>query len=350
VGESNLQSGRPLVASSVISRALEACHKFAVHLGEFERCLERVGTLRRASDIPWRETDWSGEQARVKEVRTKLLVLMAGAAADLGRHPTGGDIPDYFGNAYTVLAEESLRTMLDGDIDTFRRLFPALFMTSLSAHERLQTELKDHEERARIVFSTETLEDLLDISGYAAILNDVGRSESWATVKEIWDRYLSTHSDRKGFFTFLFAVLGYRDAQFGIKPRDINRTGWGMEFRRALVAEGLLSDDRYAGFFDDEEPRVGGELFRTATAGLGFRRASEAFIAVYLLGWPEAEGIDLPRQTEMFLESLEHRRRRSAERADDRQELPLEDADEARTRSEDSADTAEDGRATDGET
>jgi hypothetical protein len=273
----------------------------------------------------------------VQEVRTELLVLLARAAVDLGRLPTGGDIPDYFGNAYTVLAEESLRTMLEGDIDTFRRLFPALFMTSLNAHERLRSELKGHDESAVILFSTETLEDLLDISGYAVILNDIGRSAPWATVKEMWDSYLGSHEDRKSFFTFLFAVLGYRGAQFGIKPRDVNRTAWGMEFRRVLTTEGVLVDDPYGGVFDDAEEAelpVGSELFRTATAG-PFDHASEAFIAAYLLEWPEAKGIDLPQQTEMFLESLEHRRRNSAERGDGRPELSSEDGGQARATSED---------------
>jgi hypothetical protein len=327
VAESHLRSDRPLVAAAVIARALEACHKFAVHLTEFEHCLERVATLRRASDIPWVDTDWSDAQTQVKEVRTRLLVLIAGASLELSRQPTGGEIPDYFGNAYTVLAEESLRTMLHDDIETFRRLFPALFMTSLNAHERLRMELKDHDETARLLFSTETLEDLLDISGYAAILNDVGRSEPWTTVKEVWDKYLGGREDRESFFTFLFAILGFRGAQFGIKPRDITRTAWGQEFRRALVADGLLADDMYGGLYDDEDedPSRGGDLFRTATAGLGFDRAGEAFIAGYLLEWPEAQGIDLPRQTEMFLESLEHRRRRAAERREERPQPPVND-------------------------
>ena len=345
VVESNLAGGRPLAAAAVISRALETCHKFAVHLDEFEHSLERVGTLRRASDIPWGETDWPGARARVAEVRTRLLVLLTGAAAYLGSHPTGGEIPDYFGNAYSVLAEESLNTMITGEIETFRRLFPAFFTTSLGAHDRLLAELKDHEERARLLFSTEPIEDLLDISGYAVILDDVGRSAPWAIAKDVWDAYLTAHEDRKSFFTLLFALRAYRDAQFGIKPRDINRTSWGMQFRRALVDEGLLSDDLYAGFLGDEEPAVGGDIFRTATAGHGLYRAAEAFIVTYLLSWPEAGGIDLPRQAQMFRESLDHRRRSGERRP------PLEGQEEAKTTQGDGQEpTQQNGEGSDDET
>jgi hypothetical protein len=91
---------------------------------------------------------------------------------------TGGEIPDYFGATYAFLAEECFDDGLHDRAEKFERLFPAFFSASLSANERLSRELAGYDQRTQILFSTETLEDLLEISGYALLRAHCGNGLS----------------------------------------------------------------------------------------------------------------------------------------------------------------------------
>jgi hypothetical protein len=310
VATAQLDAGQTIIAAAAVQRGIEGCQKFAVHLGEFADCLERIAELRRAKDIPWVDTDWEDAQRRVSEVRTELFVLTARVSIEVSDVDTGGEIPDYFGGAYAFLAEECFDDLLNDRFDKFKRLFPAFFTASLSASERLRRELAGYDERTQILYSTETIEDLLDISGYALLKNELGHGECWADVKALWDKYLG-NQDRAQFFTYLFAVLSYRGGIFAIKPRDIGRTSWQMAFRRQLEEQHLVTN-RYINPFDldDEELDVASPLVRAASGGAMGHKAGQAFVAAYLLTWQEAEGHDLPRSVEMFLESLEFAQRR----------------------------------------
>jgi hypothetical protein len=310
--------GQMILAAAIVQRGLESCQKFSVHLGEFSESLDRIAALRRARDIPWVETDWEDAHRRVGEVRTELLVLTARLSVEVSTLETGGEIPDFFGAAYSFLAEECFDDALQGRAEKFRRLYPAFFFASLSANERLNRELADYDQQTQILFSTETLEDLLEISGYALLKRELGEEACWAIVKDLWDRYLGDR-DRTQFFTFLFAVLSYRSAVFGIKPRDIGRTSWRMAFQRYLIEGGFVRS-RYGGLadldFDDDEIEVESALLRVAAGGMMGQSAGQAFVVGYLLTWPESQGLELPRETQRFQESLAfHNRNR--ERDDD---------------------------------
>jgi len=312
-----LDQAQTIIAAAIVQRGIEACQKFAVHLGEFAACLERIAELRRAKDIPWVETDWEEAGRRISKVRTQLLVLTARVSVEVSDVETGGEIPDYFGATYAFLAEECFDDVLHDRAEKFQRLFPAFFSASLSANERLNRELAGYDQQTQILFSTETLEDLLEISGYALLKSELGQEACWAAVKDLWDRYLGDR-DRAQFFTFLFAVLSYRGSVFSIKPRDIGRTSWRMAFHRYLAEQGLATR-LYADPFDldADELDVESPLVRATSAGMMGHDAGQAFIAGYLLTWPEAHGLELPRETEVFLESVEFARRRRDEALDD---------------------------------
>lgn len=340
--QSRLDSQQPIIAAAIVQRGIESCQKFSVHLDEFSACLERIATLRRAMDVPWVETDWEDAQRRVGEVRTKLLLLTAKIAIEVSTVDTGGEIPDYFGASYRFLVEECFQNILGDQEKTFGRLFPAFFAASLSAHERLSRELAAYDDRTKIIFSTEPLDDLLEISGYALLENELGRGGCWASTKQLWDKYLESQ-ERTQFFTFLFAVISYRGGVFGIKPGDIGRTTWQQMFRQHLADLGLLRTRRYGPYdLDDEDVDANSPLLRAATEGVFGHDASQAFVVGYLLTWPESQGLELPRETEVFVESLEFARRRDEEEAEPLDfEEPAPPADPST--SEDSASDTEGG-------
>lgn len=313
--ERALDRGQALVYAQLVQRGIECCRKFADHFSEFQLSLERLSSLRRAQDIPWAETDWAAAQHQVSEIRNELLVLLAKVAVLTADIETGGDIPDYFGGAYAFLAEECFSAMVH-EGPPFDKLFPAFFHASLTAHERLRRKLQAHDQRTQFVFSTETIEDLLEISGYALLLGELGRPQYWNSAKPLWDAYLTGH-DRDQFFRSLFAVVSLRDSIFALKPRDISRTSWQMAFQRYLAELGLVVERHWSplDLGEDENDEARSPLVRAAIRGMIGNDAGGAFVAGYLLTWPEAQGLELPRGTQRFLEALQLERRRDS-RAD----------------------------------
>jgi hypothetical protein len=84
-----------------------------------------------------------------------------------------------------------------------------------------------------------------------------------------------------------------------------------MAFRRHLAEQGLSarrSSDPVD--LDEDELDVESPLLRATSAGMMGHDAGQAFIVGYLLTWAEAQGLDLPRETRVFQESLDFARRR----------------------------------------
>jgi hypothetical protein len=330
-----LDQGQPILAAAVAMRGMESAQKFRVHFEEFRSCFERLSELRRADDIPWVEPDWKDAQERVDEVRTEFLLLIARTSVDLTGLETGGEIPDFFGAAYSFLAEECFEDAVEGRLEKFQKLYPAFFAASLSANQRLTRQLAAYDQNTQIIFSTDPLEDLLEISGYALLKREVGEGDCWMVAKDLWDRYLETRPNRTQFFTFLFAVLSYRDAAFGIKPRDINRTSWQMAFQNYLLEHGHIRSrfgpiaDFDLELMDDEDVEIPTSLLRVVSRGLIGKSAAQAFVVDYLLAWPEAADLELPRETQRFKESLAFQTRDQPQEDLGVPEVPAEPTDES---------------------
>lgn len=336
-----LDRGQTLVCAQLVQRGIECCRKFANHIDEFRMSLERISSLRRAQDIPWAETDWAAAQRHVSDTRNDLLELLAKVAVLTAKVETGGDIPDFFGSAYSFLAEECVRAVV-GEGAAFDKLFPAFFSSSLLAHERLSQKLRVHDRTTQIVFSTETIEDLLEVSGYALLLSELGIPQHWTSVKSLWDTYLHRR-DRDQFFEFLFAVISLRDSIFALKPRDIRRTAWQMTFQNYLADLGL-GPDRSASPFDLGEGNTfegSSPLVRAAIRARISLDANGAFVGGYLMTWPEAQALELPQRIRQFLEALQLERRHATSA-----DMAAHPADEVgNPRNLDSADSSPDDKA-----
>src|SRR5262249_7894623 len=159
-------------AAQVVQRGMEVAEKFRYHMREIRGCSERLEVLRRITDIPWPVTDWEKLDQRIEASRDELIVLIGQLAIYLVVAPRREGLPDYLGQAYAVLAQESYAAMAQGREDLFKRLFPALFLSALRAFDRLREHLGGEGQERVLVYSTEPIADLLELSGHAIIYSE----------------------------------------------------------------------------------------------------------------------------------------------------------------------------------
>ncbi len=305
--ESIVSAGHHLLAAQMISRGLEACNKFAVHLIEFEASYKRLSELRRVEDIPWATVDWEDLSERVGAVRERLVSALAGCLPKLAEVPQSEELPDYFGQAYTVLAEENYRAMAKGDEELFKRLFPPLFFGCLSANNRLSEQLQDRDTTTALVFSTEPLVDLLDLSGFAIIFSELHGKRYGAVVKAMWDEYFSKHPKPSAVLEFLTSVVGNRQQLFfGITPRDLVRTSWKQDLERRFRESGMMDDVfGWDPFPEGKKHKHESELIRVLTrGGHMFYEPHDVFLATYASKRPEFSGIELPHVAKELADEL----------------------------------------------
>lgn len=320
--ETLIQSGQFVFAAQLLQRGLEAYNKLGHHLHEFEACFDRLATLRRVSDVPWVAIPWVDHYTSVEADRQRLVVALGQSAAGLIAVPRSPHWPDYFGQACVVLAEESYQAMATGNDELFQKIFAAYFLAALSAYDRLMKELEGETVETRIIFSSEPVQNLLELSGWAIIYSELDSRHLWDSAKALWDRYLSSQSDPRRMVEFINTMVTFRQNVFALKPGDISRTAWIQDFGRRASERGVLSDDEFL-FGPHRSPRHPSPLIRVLMRGSGLMIDPDAvFLATYLLKRPEASGLESTRQVESFQEMLQREEERGAQSDDEEEDWP----------------------------
>ncbi len=314
--ETLIAEKRILLATQLIQRGLEACEKFRANMDDMKGRFDQLATLRKVPDIPWPEPKWEDRIGRVDRVRERLVIALAKASVPLAIQAHSDRLPDYLGYAYSVLARECYVALATEKEELFEKLFPAFFITGLSAADRLRARIRDQEQEALLVYSTEPIADLLEISGYALIYSELNGKKYWNTVKKLWDDYLTGHADSQAFCTFVVGTVEFRSSLFARFSRDLERTAWKQDFERQLRARGLLEDEYLAFGLRDRRPVHESPIIRALINGDHvFDDPQDVFIVIYIMSRPEGKKLKLARRTESFANSLRREQSRHQEEA-----------------------------------
>lgn len=297
-----------LVASQVVQEGLEACNKFLAHLPNLEDQCAELTKLQRVTDIPWTSLNWDQLKKNISATRERIVILFAQCATALAVIPHRKEWPDYFGQAYSVLADECFKALHGGNEALFKQIFPSFFQAGIAAYGRLKESLKNQDVQTAFTFTTEPLVDILDLSGYALIYSELDGKQHWDIVKRAWDDYLTTFKNPMEITTFISSVIDRRETVFGLMPRAIIRTSWQQALEQRLRQDNLLDD--YFGYrsFSREgsaRARHKSAIIRALIDGrMMSDKAQDVFLAVYLSGRPEKEQAPFPNGATSFLESL----------------------------------------------
>lgn len=302
-----VSAGTFAFAAQLIQRGRELADKLSYHLREVKGCFERLSTFRRVADIPWPSVDWTKLADRVRGGQVKLIEALAQLVPPLAVLPRPADLPDYFGQAYATLAQESYSAMRAKDESLFKKLFPPFFLAGLSAFDQLRSKLGGYDPETSAVYITEPIADLLELSGYAIIYSELDGGGYWDIAKQLWDKHFARVADSNAFLALIATAVRYRASLFAIKPRDLARTAWKQDYENNLRERGLLEDPLSYRLLQGSQAQLHpSAIIRALTRGGHslFVDAADVFVVQYLMERPEAKQTEWTRAVRDFAFSL----------------------------------------------
>lgn len=296
-------------AVQLIQRWLEFSNKYCRLVSLLKKYVEECAQFHQVKDLPWVVFNFAEEEKtcldRQKQVTDEMIKLLP----KLKSLVVGDDLPDYFGQALTMGVQACYEACEDNDHERFKKIFPTIFDASLTAFDLTRQKVQDwSQEESKIIFSTEPLVNLFELSGYAKLYSELyGSPELWNTTQQLWDAYLGI-VNAKQVIEFIAAIVGYRNTLFMIMPQAMLRSNWQINFSNKMREKGLPVFPEDRDFMNrHERPNHSSPIIRVmARAGgfMGLDTAQEVFFATYLSNHTSAEGVEFPNRHE-FKERIE---------------------------------------------
>jgi hypothetical protein len=306
--DSLLAEKHTLLAVQLIQTGLEACQKYRKHFEGAKVYMEDLTSLRRVADIPWTEIDWDTLNTRIRTVQKRLVISLGKALPTLATLPSSEQMQDYFGLAYSVLAQEAYAAMATGDETLFQQIISPVFGACLLAPGRVFELLQDIDATMRFIYSTEPIEDLLELSGYAIIFSELNGKSFWSTMKTLWNTYFAQQAVPQDEVDRIMNILQARKARVTIYPRAMVRQTWKQDLEGRLRGRGLLNDSF------SYEPQARQQKWHPSAIIRALTRSGDwqlfdhpfdVFLAVYAREKNAGWHLNLPRETESFAKALQ---------------------------------------------
>jgi len=309
---------------------LELLHKIGFHMQTASAALTSLGTLRHepTDDELWIDFQLPTEPIpRMEETLVKFLGLVALQLQSTAHDSTRADL---FGQAYRRLFDGTFRAILKGQDDLSTILFPVTIGLADRARARLLEDLSEQRIRQRVIFGTEPMVDMLELSGYGLFMAKLDGGAIGDVVRDTWDKILDS-SPNPDFVSSLFAVLTAQQGNIGITSGGVGRTQRSMDLTQLLRSRGIVR--RPPGWRDeDDEPPHSDPVVAVFAAddmmGIHYDLA-DLFVVEYLAHRPEAAGLTVPRGADMLRESIELEQGRKDALEDDEPEAAAEEQDDA---------------------
>jgi hypothetical protein len=301
--ERQLDGKNHVLAAQLIQRGLEACDKLAKHFVKFKALHEEYVALNRSKEYIWPEISWDVFQKGIATLRERLITVLAKSSIELANLPESQSWPDFFGHAYSVLAEECFRAMAAQKEELFQTVFAAFFGLALQGSDKLRRKFIGDLQNIRL--SCEPLADLMTLSGYAALFSELDGKNYWALVQQCWNNYLALYADSNSKQQFIQLLCFTVEPNMRIASRSVLRTRWQQMFRGVLGARGVFPE---RAFWDDRLQQANHPSLLIRVFGRSqylFTKADDVFLALYIFKLPEAAGIEKPHDVDYLERALQ---------------------------------------------
>lgn len=303
--EGFISNKQEILAVPLLERGLEICNKYGRNSDEIQRRVTQLNEFRNERTMPWPEVGINESISKIESLQKRIIGFFAEMEQSLAKIPADEAWPDYFGHAYELIINSCYSAMAEGDIEQFRKLFPAAFEATLIANSRIQEKLEGQKERTIFVFSTEPFLNLFELTGYSIIYQEFYGKPFWDTARVAWDSFLEDRDAAQLGKTFL-GIVNDRRLIFGISPRDLEREAWQQDFINRMKSAGYVQERFfYRGDFDEEKKMIKSPILRAVIQGeFMLIDAGDVFLAIYFVGKVD-EASTLPNHVESFVKRLE---------------------------------------------
>jgi len=306
---------RPDLAVVAAVSTLELVNKMQVHISTVQQTFERLHAFRKAEtdNSEWVTTEVQIEDAL--DLRDTISVVLGELLPTIAGPAHNERFPDLYGQVHQNLAERTFEAIIEGRVDTARSLFAVLLSEVDRARNRIMEDLQDRDSQTKVLYSVEPVVAVMELSGYAALFQEVNGEGIWDDVVTMWETLLPAGTGGPAV-ELLVASVNALDGVFAITTGGLMRSERAQRAREQLRQRGLHSDGRYArpGHQRGATPSQStvGPITGLILDDLGlYDDLIDVFIAEYL----EAKlstGTELPARTRSVIETL----RRSRKKAD----------------------------------
>ena len=303
-----------LCAAGLVERWQEFSYKLERCGDDFQKLAAGCTEFKKVLDLPWVEIDFEKEQELINSYRKEAVNKLTQLLPDLSDKAESEEIPDYFGQAYTFGVEACHQACAEDDPERFEKLFTSVFFGSIAAFERTRRQTDGWAKESQIIFSSEPIEDLLNLSGYAKLYAELHENNAlWKVCEAVWDRYLEGNN-AKNMLELIAAAAAYCDAQFMLMPKATIRANWDIGFSAKLQKMNLIRDPSEERSFGRRTPDAvhPSPIIRAAGShGVPMSiNARDIFFVTYLSEHSAAQGIDFPDRQQLR-QRIERESRRS---------------------------------------
>jgi hypothetical protein len=301
--EGQLERKNHVLAAQLVQRGLEACDKLAKHFAKLKVLHEEYVTLNCSKEYTWPEIVWDAFQKKITNLRERLITVLAMSSIELANLPESQASPDFFGHAYSVLAEECFRAMAAQKEELFQTVFHAFFWLALQGRERLRQKFLGDLQNIRL--SGEPLADLMELSGYAALFSELDGKNYWALVQQYWNNYLALYTDGSSKKEIIQLLCFTVAPNMRIASRSVLRTRWQQMFGGVLRARGVFPERAY---WDARRQQANHPSLLIRVFGRSeylFTSAHDVFLALYIFKLPDATGVEKPHDVDYLERALQ---------------------------------------------
>lgn len=312
--ESFIKDKCEVFAAQTCMRGMEAYSKAISCVRQAEDTFSQLDEFKKEFgfhliNIQWAEPDWTEVAKRLREIHTKLLVLLSKTVYTLMHFPVSKQLPDMFGRTYSELAQGCFSSLLMEDEDAFNELFPAYFLASVFANQRILDKFSDQEAWRYVPYAIDPVIDVMEISGYAYAFTELSSGNFWKNVKKTWDRFLSIE-DKDTRVKALESAVAYKEGAVLYRgtPRDLLRTSWQQKFEAKMREFGIEDDisNSHFGFPSKLSTQpVFIQAIAPGTMGLMHHDLYTAFLAIYFDEASPVPEFQLPKKALRFQQKLE---------------------------------------------
>jgi len=265
------------------------------------------------TDDTWPADDL--DDALITDLDGRLYRQLANVVTELPHQAHDESQPDLFGQAFKQLFDGTFQALLDGDTDLARYLFSPLFKVAREAAVRLGTDLAHETPRNQLIYGTEPLVDLMEISGYALFMQELEHAGIWPEVTALWDALLTDGRARPVALS-LIDILDQRSRVFALAQGAMERMRRHIELNELLKKRGVQGRRHF--YSPTPEPEVPPDQSPVVTVfvpdafGMPLGDLEDLFVVEYLARHPDVGEIELPNKAERLLDSIERERGRQS--------------------------------------
>lgn len=286
--------------------SLELVSKLTTHLPTARQAVAALDSLRHVptNDELWPDGSLPDEIPPI--LAGQLYVKLGQVALQLGHDSHDSSRPDLFGQSYRLLFDATFHAILNNQPDLPGQLFPITITLADRARARLTSDLSTERVRNQVIFGSEPLLDMMELSGYALLMSELDPPGIWPEVRTLWDRIFSGET-APALAAQMSAVLSAHETLFAITPDSIGRTERKMALAQLMSEHGITGRMSIPG--DRPAPRPDNVIVGVfAPMGLGgiMHDLADLFIVEYLCRRPDMADLQTPRKAEMLQESLDH--------------------------------------------